>query len=105
MLFKQFLSWLETHYAEEKSCKTMGGRSSFVTQFLPGENILLIGRSSGKNGSVDERLLQRIFDRYQAAPMSDKYKTSFYTDPIWEDTPDRIHPPYVAALIKEWAGQ
>lgn len=105
MMFTQFLNWLGTHYTEEKNCDTMGGRSLFTARFIPGANLLLIGRSSGKSSSVDEAVLQRIFDRYQAASEIDRHKTSFYTDPVWKDTPDRINAPYVAALIKKWSIQ
>ena len=105
MPFTQFLTWLGAYYAEEKNCITMGGRSSFTARLIPGENLLLIGRSSGKNSSVDEAILRRIFDRYQTAAENDRHKTSFYTDPVWQDTPDRINAPYAAALIKEWSGQ
>jgi len=81
----------------------MGGRSWFEMKYHWFSKKVTIRRSTGNEGQLKDRQIRRIFDRYQEGSIYERHMTSFYTDPTWVNTPDRVLAPYVAAVIREWA--
>ena len=104
MTFEQFQSWLLINFNpnNELCFQTLGGRSRFHVRYDGQSRVMKIRRSTGNEGQVRNDEVYRIFQRYWNAPQSEKNMSSFYTDPLWEETPSRILAPYVAAVIKAW---
>ena len=79
---------------------TLGGRSKFKAE-INNNNCLIITISSDKEFEVSDALAAAVLKRYESSSNGEKYMTSNYTDPAWQDCPNRIVSPYVARIFKE----
>jgi hypothetical protein len=85
--------------------RTLGNRKN-VTFGLDRERLYII-TSSGKKYWITESQIRSVAGRFRSLGVStERYGkpirevTSEYTDPKWEERPNRITAPYIAALIK-----
>ena len=85
---------------EEIKIKTLAGRS-YITVLTENGEIKI--KNSRKNVyTIDEKLFSVVLLRYNELPDEQKTKTSEYSLPKWEECPEMIIAPYVAALINYW---
>ena len=64
-----------------------------------------VRRNTEMKGKLREDKIRRVLERYRDGLSAKRYMTSFYCDPKWPDTPERVLVPYVAGVIKAWAGK
>ncbi|WP_041280637.1 hypothetical protein [Desulfosudis oleivorans] len=104
MNFEEFQAWLINNFNQntERRFDTLGGRSCFYVRYNSNSKVVSIKRSTGNQGQLNDDQIRKVFERYNTGSQSERDMTSFYTDTYWENTPDRILAPYVAAVIKTW---
>ena len=107
MNFEEFQAWLSDRFNHnnELSFQTLGGRSQVHVRYDPRIGFMTVKRSTGNEGKLREDKIRRVFERYREGFPGERHMTSFYCDPKWPDTPDRVLAPYIAAVIKAWAGE
>jgi hypothetical protein len=102
MEFEAFQTWLSNNLIGERDFQTLGGRSHFNACYDSQGQTIVVRRRTGKEGQLPTNQIRRVFERYQAGLPSEINMTSFYTDPWWPETSNRILAPYLAAIIKVW---
>jgi len=102
MGFMEFQLWLTGSLREERIFQTLKGLSYFNARYDSQNGILVIIRSTGKQGQLRDNQIAEIFDRYETGSKTDRNMTSFYNHPRWPETPSLILAPYVPAIIRAW---
>ena len=78
---------------------TLGRRSSFRASTRDG--ILLITNSIGKTYKIDEQIFKMVYRRYRQLNSDLRNQACQYTDPKWENCPNRVASVYIAAIIRD----
>ncbi|TWW09348.1 hypothetical protein E3A20_15240 [Planctomyces bekefii] len=78
---------------------TLGGQSTIT---IYNQDFMVIVNASGNSYHVDEALFNTVYQRYQQLPTEDRVRAGQYTHPLWEDCPNLISPPYIAAVINHF---
>ena len=85
--------------ATQSVYKTLGGRSKFNVK-IDGK-LIEITNSQDKIYVVDEELFNKILKRYQQLDAKFRFKTNQYTDPVWNECPNRVASVYIAAILRQ----
>jgi hypothetical protein len=92
--FRMFIERLE----EISVFQTLGNRSSFQVTNLNGH--ITITNSRGNVFELDDTHVSSVSNRYLELFNRNRHLiTSEYTDPNWEDVPNRIFSPYIAKIV------
>jgi hypothetical protein len=102
MIFEDFIQWAEQYLKTWQEFRGLGGRARFKARYVIQDSSISIINKPDKKYSLDKDDLNKVFKRYTAASPKKKHMTSYYTDPKWDQAPNRISPPYIAAIIKYW---
>jgi hypothetical protein len=98
------ISWMEIHLKSPVRIKTLRGRSVFTAWFDRSNSSLVITTSSGKTHKpLAFDSIDKIFQRYIQAPPDKRHMPSYYEIQTWQDAPDKIRPPYVVAIIRNFS--
>jgi len=103
--FEEFRKWFVQNLQTEQQFQTLGRRSHFYARYDQAKGFIKLRLRTGTQGQLRENQIQRIFERWEGATFSERYRTSFYTDPWWSGTPSRIFAPTIPAIIKFWIQQ
>jgi hypothetical protein len=102
MEFERFLDWLNSNCKELIRTKTLKNRADIKAELIENRRFLLIYYSKKDQCCcLTIENLKLIFDRYFSLG-DKKHMSSEYTDPKWQNTPNRICAPYAAALIRDF---
>jgi len=101
MKFVKLLAWIGNNSSD---IPTLGRRSQFKVSLVDDNKIKIIN-SNERINVVDEHFFNLVYNRYNLADVISMYKTSYYTDPIWKECPNRISSPYIAAVIRAYLEQ
>lgn len=85
--------------ATQNVYKTLGGRSKFKVKV--NGRFFEITNSRNKIYVVDEELFNKILKRYQQLDAKFRFKTNQYTDPVWNECPNRVASVYLAAILHQ----
>jgi hypothetical protein len=102
LYFEKFIKWAMGMSIDWVEFPTLGRRSQFLAQYNLQKNSIKIKNSKNKECEIKKTDLWRIFERYFNAPLEKRHRASYYTDPKWPDTPNRIFAPYIPAVIRHW---
>ena len=102
MKFEDFIQWAEQYMNTWQEFRGLGGRARFRARYVIQNSSISIRNKPDKEYFLGKDDLNMIFKRYMAASPKKRHMTSYYTDPVWEKAPNRITPPYIAAVIKYW---
>lgn len=98
MNYEEFLAYLNQNGGQMKF-RTLGGRANFIAH---NNNCkLYITNRNDIEYAVKTDIFRQVYDRFQASDEPNRYMTSQYTDPAWQDCPQRIICPYIAAIFRE----
>lgn len=102
--YKDWIKWMEQNLSNQTDVRNLGGKMAGHQYIYDSSNQHInIYLNNGKKGKQSEKILYKIFNRFMHASKSDRYKTSFYNDPQWNDSEiDRIYSPYIPSLICCW---
>lgn len=102
MPFEEFRQWLSQNLLNEKRFHTLGERSFFDARYDQQDALIRFRLKTGNQGQLRTDQIQEIFERWEGSTSLERYKTSFYTDPKWPNTPNRIFAPTIPAIIRFW---
>ena len=102
MKFEEFEAWLSNRLKTEREFQTLKARSHFYARYDSHNRAITVRLRTGYQGQLREDHIRRVFERYQNGSQSERNMTSFYYDPWWPETPNRILAPAVPAMIKVW---
>jgi len=85
---------------EPLTIHTLGGQSSIT---IHNQGQLVIVNTAGNSYYVDEELFNIVYQRYEQLSIDDRVRAGQYTHPLWEECPNLISPPYIAALINHFS--
>ena len=105
MPFEDFRQWLVQNLQAEQQFETLGRPSYFYAQYDQQNALINLRLRTNSQGQLRENQIQIIFERWEAGGGDERYRTSFYTDPWWTDTPSRIFAPTIPAIIRYWIQQ
>lgn len=105
MPFEEFREWFLRNLQAEQQFQTLGGWSHFYARYDQEYALIKLRLSTGSQGQLRENQIQIIFERWETGTAAERYRTSFYTDPWWPNTPSRIFAPTIPAIIRYWIQQ
>ncbi len=105
MTFKNFRQWLSDNLKNQQKFTTLKKRSYFYAYYDEESGLIKLELKTGSKGQLRDNQIEKIFERYKDGTYSEKNMTSYYYDPWWPDTPNRILAPTIPAIIKVWITQ
>jgi len=100
MSFESFKDHLIGAYAKSTKIATLRGRSFFTIKVGGTQTNLqvIINNYQPVNSALVEKVYQRFFELEDTS----RLMTGNYTDPKWQECPNRIISPYIAQLVRQW---
>jgi len=85
------------HVAQPLTIPTLGERREITFEFSDGQ--ILLFYSYGNSFLINEEFFNLVRDQYINLDDNVRDMASSYSQPKWENCPNRVIAPYVAALI------
>lgn len=103
--FEEFRQWILQNLQDEQEFQTLGRKSHFYARYDQQNAHINLRLRTGSRSQLRENQIQIIFERWETGTAAERYRTSFYTDPWWPNTPNRIFAPTIPAIIRYWIQQ
>jgi hypothetical protein len=105
MTIENFMEWLSINLMELKKFPTLGGRSEFHAKYNKNDVSITMINSMNNSYEFSKEQIAAIFERWEKASPSNKYKTIYYERQMWDSVPSKYRPrdaPAIPAIIRYW---